>query len=76
MKPRRFSDKKCQDTILTYREIEILRLLANGKTIHQVADELFISHHTVQSHKKNLMVKLDAKNSFQLGMRTAELSIS
>lgn len=45
------------------REIEILQLICAEKTIKVIATELFISPHTVVSHKKNLKRKLKAKNT-------------
>ena len=53
---------------ITEREQEVLALLSEGLTVREVASELFISHHTVISHKKSLYEKLDVGNCFQLGM--------
>ena len=53
---------------ITERETEVLVLLSEGLTVKEVASELFISHHTVISHKKSLYEKLGAANCFQLGM--------
>ena len=44
---------------LTDREREVLRLLAQGLTTRQIAEELVISPHTVQSHRDRIMSKLD-----------------
>lgn len=40
--------------ILTKRQIEILELIALGKTSREIADELFIGVHTVDTHRKNM----------------------
>lgn len=45
---------------LTKREVEILRLCAKGFTNNQIAEELFISSHTVKNHFANIMEKLNA----------------
>ena len=54
---------KSEDTsifnILTKREREILQLLAEGKTVKQIAGELFLSVKTIESHRQNIMNKLD-----------------
>jgi DNA-binding NarL/FixJ family response regulator len=50
------------DTSLTEREIEILKLIAQGFSNKEIGDRLFISHRTVDTHRTNLMRKLDAKN--------------
>lgn len=48
---------------LTRREKEVLQLIADGKTNNQIAQELFISPLTVDSHRKNLLTKLDVHNT-------------
>lgn len=47
---------------LSEREIEILRLIVNELTTQEIADELYISRHTVESHKKNLYKKTMQNN--------------
>jgi DNA-binding NarL/FixJ family response regulator len=47
---------------LTEREIEILKLVAQGMTNKEVGDQLNISHRTVDTHRTNLMKKLDITN--------------
>lgn len=48
---------------LTRREKEILELIGRGYTTQQIAGELFISTHTVESHRKNLMEKFGVPNT-------------
>jgi two-component system nitrate/nitrite response regulator NarL len=47
---------------LTIREKEIIRYIADGLTAHEIADKLFISHRTVDTHRKNILQKLSLKN--------------
>jgi len=47
---------------LSMREREILRLIAEGKTSKEIAKELFISHRTVDNHRKHIMEKLNLRN--------------
>ncbi len=47
---------------ITRREKEILSLIAEGYTSLQIADKLFISAHTVDSHRKNLMEKFETNS--------------
>ncbi|MBU2884820.1 response regulator transcription factor [Gilvimarinus agarilyticus] len=47
---------------LTDRERDVVRLLADGLTTNEIAEKLFISTHTVDTHRKNLMTKLNQKN--------------
>ena len=56
--------------LLTRREIEVLKLIAEGLTNQEIADKLFVSASTVDSHRKNLISKLQAKNTAAL-VRTA-----
>ncbi|HEU4553669.1 MAG TPA: response regulator transcription factor [Chitinophaga sp.] len=51
---------------LTKREKEILLLIAEGYTNPEIAEKLFISATTVDSHRKNLLTKLKARNSAML----------
>ncbi len=52
--------------VLTQREKEVLHLIAEGYTNHQMAEKLFISPHTVDSHRKNLLNKFEVKNTAAL----------
>lgn len=56
--------------LLTRREVEVLKLIAEGFTNQQIADKLFVSASTVDSHRKNLISKLHVKNTAAL-VRTA-----
>ncbi|MEL6131902.1 MAG: response regulator transcription factor [Bacteroidota bacterium] len=47
---------------LSEREIEILRLLAEGLTSKEIGEQLFLSPQTIDSHRKSLLKKLDARN--------------
>ncbi|MEI6575608.1 MAG: response regulator transcription factor [Bacteroidota bacterium] len=51
---------------ITAREIEILKLLAQGLQNQEIADKLFISVRTVESHKNHIMQKLEIKNNIEL----------
>jgi len=51
---------------ITDRELEVLRLLAQELTSKQIAEKLFISERTVETHRKNLMRKTGANNGIGL----------
>ncbi|HXI01235.1 MAG TPA: response regulator transcription factor [Sphingobacteriaceae bacterium] len=56
-----------QDEIhLTTREIQILKLIAEGFTAAEIAKQIFISAQTVNSHRKKLIEKLEVRNSVEL----------
>lgn len=56
------SDQKGGLAGLTEREIEIVRLIAEGLSNKEIGDKLFISHRTVDTHRTNLMQKLGVHN--------------
>lgn len=51
---------------LTSREKEVLELIAQGFTNPQIAEKIFLSSFTVDSHRKNLLAKLNVKNTASL----------
>jgi DNA-binding NarL/FixJ family response regulator len=55
-------DIKC----LSSREIEILKLIVEGLNNQEIADKLFISIRTVESHKSHIMQKLDIKTTVDM----------
>ena len=55
-------DNDCDPTILSKREKEIIILVSRGLKSNDIADKLFISHHTVATHRKNIMRKLAVSN--------------
>jgi DNA-binding NarL/FixJ family response regulator len=54
---------------LTESETRVARLVAQGWTNRAIADELFLSPHTVSSHLRHAFVKLDVKSRFELAHR-------
>lgn len=48
----------CHLNELTAREKEVLKAFTSGKSLSVIADELFLSKHTVESHRKNIYSKL------------------
>jgi DNA-binding NarL/FixJ family response regulator len=57
---------------LSDRELQILKLLGRGKTVNEIADELFISSRTVSTHKARLMLKMNFKNNADLVLYASE----
>lgn len=47
---------------LTERELEIMQLIAKERSNQEIADQLFISERTVETHRKNIFRKLDTKS--------------
>lgn len=53
----------CDPVLMSDRENEIIVLIAEGYTNDQIAEMLFLSKHTVNTHRKNILFKLGVKNT-------------
>jgi DNA-binding NarL/FixJ family response regulator len=58
----------CNGVVLTEREREIIAMIAEGFSNKEIADKLFLSTHTVNTHRKNIMNKLEVNNTAGLVM--------
>ncbi len=52
--------------LITPRELEIVKEVAIGKSVKEIAEKLNLSKHTINTHKKNLLQKVDCNNSTHL----------
>lgn len=59
-------EQDCAPTVLSSREIDILRLAAKGLIAKEIADRLNLSTHTVYTHRKNIMRKLQLGTSSEM----------
>ena len=66
-KGRDYSSKE-RKSIVTPREVEILVLVASWATNEEIAEQLFISPHTVKTHLYNIFKKIDVPNRFQAAL--------
>lgn len=57
-----FSNEKSLIESLSKREKEVLKLIAEENTTQEIADKLFLSKHTIESYRKNLISKLEVRN--------------
>jgi DNA-binding NarL/FixJ family response regulator len=55
--------KTCDGLNISDREIEIIKLIAEGRINKEIADTLFLSNHTINTHRKNIMQKLGINNT-------------
>jgi len=69
--------KNTDDTIpmLTRREKEVLELVAEGMTNNEIAEKLFVSQNTVDTHRKSLLSKFGAKNTASLIRMAAQMRL-
>ncbi|WP_405369277.1 MULTISPECIES: response regulator [unclassified Nonlabens] len=58
----KFEKNKDQEIKLTKREVEVISLIAEEYTTQEIADKLFLSKHTIESYRKNLITKLNVRN--------------
>lgn len=59
---------------ITAKEKEVLGLMAQGLSSKEIAEKLCVSFHTVESHRKNLRCKFEARNSLELLMKVAQVT--
>lgn len=59
-------EKNTPNEALSDRELEVLKLISQSHTGVQIADKLNISHHTVESHRKNLFRKIGVNSTYAL----------
>lgn len=57
-----FSNEQSLVASLSKREKEVLKLIAEEHTTQEIADILFLSKHTIESYRKNLLSKLEVRN--------------
>ncbi|MBI1835657.1 MAG: response regulator transcription factor [Flavobacteriia bacterium] len=70
-----FESFSCEAVVLSEREIGIVVLIAEGMTNQQIADQLFLSNHTINTHRKNIMAKLGVKNTAGIVMYAVKTNL-
>ncbi len=70
-----FDGFSCEPVLLSEREMEIIKLIAEGNTNTQIAELLHLSPHTVTTHRKNIMSKLGTKNTAGIVMYAVKTNL-
>jgi DNA-binding NarL/FixJ family response regulator len=70
-----FESFSCEAVVVSERENEIIILIAEGLTNEQIAIQLFLSKHTVNTHRKNIMAKLGVKNTAGIVMYAVKTNL-
>lgn len=65
----------CAPVMLSEREIEVIKYIAEGSTNAEIAECLFLSQHTVNTHRRNIMTKLGVKNTAGIVMYAVKSNI-
>lgn len=60
---------------LTPREVEIIQLIAEGKSTAEIAELLYLSPHTINSHRKNILRKMQIKSPAELIVKALDMGI-
>ncbi|MEM8965202.1 MAG: response regulator transcription factor [Bacteroidota bacterium] len=60
------SGEKSPETLLSEREIQIVRLVAEGKITKEIADQLYVSVRTIETHRSRIMKKLGVANTAEM----------
>jgi DNA-binding CsgD family transcriptional regulator len=60
---------------LTRREVEVVRLVADGRTNREIAGELFLSPRTVDMHVRNILAKLDCRSRVEASVKAGEIGL-
>ena len=61
-------DFNCEAIAISDRELEVIKWIAEGYTNNEIAERLFLSPHTVNTHRKNIMQKLGVNNTAAIVM--------
>jgi DNA-binding NarL/FixJ family response regulator len=72
----KIQQKAVQKPSLTSREIEVLRLTVQGYSIKEISEKLFIGIRTVDYHRSNLLLKLDARNTAEMVRKALEQGLT
>ena len=62
-------------SVLTEREVEVLRFLAHGLTTAQTGTEMFISENTVKTHIRHILEKLEVSNRAEAVAKATQLGL-
>ena len=57
------------------RELEVLSKICQGLTAKEIGNALYIAQGTVETHKRNLILKFDARNAVDLAVRAVRMGI-
>lgn len=61
-------ETNCEGVVISDRELEVIRFIAEGYTNVEIAERLYLSQHTVNTHRKNIMAKLGVNNTAAIVM--------
>jgi two-component system response regulator NreC len=63
------------ENVLSNKETEVLGLISKGLTTNDIAAKLFVSSRTIETHRANILKKLEVKNTAELVKKATELNL-
>ncbi|UKM65560.1 response regulator transcription factor [Flavobacteriaceae bacterium GSB9] len=69
------SEQKVSENILSKKEKEVLNLISEGYTTKEIAAKLFVSTRTIETHRANILKKLEVKNTAELIKKAAQINL-
>lgn len=69
------STQSVSENLLSNKETEVLGLISKGLTTNEIATKLFVSSRTIETHRANILKKLEVKNTAELIKRAAEMNL-
>ena len=69
------SENPVSDNILSNKETEVLELISKGHTTKKIAEMLYVSARTIETHRANVLKKLKAKNTAELIKKAVKLKL-
>lgn len=63
------------EKLLSNKEFEVLDLISNGLTTKVIANKLYVSNRTIETHRANILKKLDVKNTAELIKKAVKLNL-
>ncbi|GIZ08114.1 response regulator transcription factor [Flavobacterium sp. UMI-01] len=69
------STQSISEAILSNKETEVLGLISKGLTTKEIAAKLFVSSRTIETHRANILKKLEVKNTAELIKKATQLSL-
>jgi len=75
VKDLELGDFSCEPVAISERELEVIKLIAEGYTNNEIAVKLFLSPHTVNTHRKNIMHKLGLNNTAAIVLYAVKMDL-
>ena len=69
------STQSISENVLSNKETEVLGLISKGLTTKEIAEKLFVSSRTIETHRANILKKLEVKNTAELIKKATKMNL-